>query len=182
ILESGVVDFHVPRSDYLVRVRDAISGKGIAHAQIGVGNDAAGGPQTSQRLTADDAGVAVLPPLRRGELILSASAQHYARAEPLRVTVDDQHHELEIALKPLPTTGSLQLRLPGGAPAAQAEAWAFDAAMRPVWRGTADAEGRLDLPEPNMLLLVRHPMAASTIRSWTPAATEWTLDPPAEPL
>jgi hypothetical protein len=183
IFDSGVVDFHVPRTDYVVRVRDATTGKGITQAQVSVGNDSADTRVTSQRITTDAAGVAVLPPLRRGELILNAWAEHYARSEPLRATVDDQHHEIEIALKPVPTAATLQLRLADGAPAAQAEAWAFDRAMTPLWRGAADDSGRLDLPElANPLLLVRHPMAASTIRPLAPRDEAWTLDAPATPL
>ena len=184
IVESGVVDFHVPRTDYLVRVRDAKSGKGIPHAQLNIGNEADGGPQTSQRIAVTDDGVAVLPPLRRGALIVSAYAEHYVKPEPLRVNVDGEHHELEIALQPQRVAATLQLLLPNGGPAAQAEAWAFDGAMRPLWRGAADGEGRLDLPDfpPGALLLVRHAQAASTIRVWTPSDVPWTLEPPAEPL
>jgi hypothetical protein len=184
IFESGVVDFHVPRTDYLVRVRDATTGRGIGGAEISVGNDSPDSRITSQRLTTDGSGVAALPPLRRGDLIVKVRAEHYATSEPLRASVDDQHHELEIALKPLPTAASLQLRLAAGTPAAQAEVWAFNPAMVPVWRGTADEEGRLDLPEMAVgaMLLVRHPMAASTIRTCTPTEAAWTLEPPAEPL
>ncbi|HKS25363.1 MAG TPA: carboxypeptidase-like regulatory domain-containing protein [Thermoanaerobaculia bacterium] len=183
IVDSDVVDFHVPRTDYLVRVRDATTGKGIANAQVSVGNDSPDTRVTTQRITTDAAGVAVLPPLRGGDLILNAWAEHYARSEPLRASVDDRHHELEIVLKPVPTAATLQLRLSSGAPAAQAEAWAFDRAMTPLWRGTADEGGRLDLPElTNPLLLVRHPMAASTIRALAPHDEAWTLDPPAAPL
>jgi hypothetical protein len=184
IFESGVVDFHVPRTDYLVRVRDATTGRGIGGAEISVGNDSPDSRATSQRLTTDDSGVAALPPLRRGDLIVKVRAEHYATPEPLRASVDDQHHELEIALKPLPTAASLQLRLAAGTPAAQAEVWAFNPAMVPVWRGTADGDGRLDLPEMAVgaMLLVRHPMAASTIRTCTPTDVAWTLEPPAEPL
>lgn len=182
IFQSGVVDFHVPRTDYLVRVRDLITGNGIAHAQVSVGNYSPDTRVTSQRITTDDAGVAVLPPLRKGEFILHAKAEHYAASEPLRATVDDQHHELDIALKPLPTAASLQLRLANGAPAAGAEAWIFDAAMAPRSRATADENGKLDLAEVPALLLVRHPMAASTIRAFAPHDEVWTLDPPAAPL
>jgi hypothetical protein len=184
IFESGVVDFHVPLTDYLVRVRDSTTGRGIGGAEISVGNDSPDSRVTSQRLTTDGSGVAALPPLRRGELILKVRAEHYATPEPLRASVDDQHHELEIALKPLPTAASLQLRLTNGAPAMQAEVWAFNPAMVPVWRGTADGDGRLDLPDVAVgaLLLVRHPMAASTIRTCTPTEVPWTLEPPAEPL
>jgi len=183
ISDSGTVDFRVPRTDYLVRVHDAATGKGIAHAQVSVGNDSPDTRVTTQRLTTDDAGVAVLPPLRRGELILNAWADRYANAEQVRAKVDEQHHEIDIDLKPLPSAATLQLRLADGAPAAQAEAWAFDAALAPLWRGTADDNGRLDLPElSNPLLLVRHPLAASAIRALASRDETWTLDRPAGPL
>jgi hypothetical protein len=184
IVDSGVVDFHVPRTDYLVRVRDAKSGKGVPHAQLTIGNEADGGPQTSQRVTANADGVAVVPPLRRGLLIVSAYAARYKKPEPLRVQVDGEHRELDIALEPEAVAATLQLRLPDGAPAAHAEAWALDAAMRPLWRGGAGDDGNLELPEipPGALLLVRHPTTASTIRPWMPNELAWTLEPPGEPL
>ncbi|HEV7920852.1 MAG TPA: carboxypeptidase-like regulatory domain-containing protein [Thermoanaerobaculia bacterium] len=187
ILQSGTVDFHVPRTDYVVHVRDAATGRGIAGAQVIVGNDATNKRTAAQRIMTDDAGAAVLPPLDEGELYVGARADHYAPSERTMI-VDDQHHDLEVVLKPLRTAGSLQLRLHGGAPAAQAEAWAFDAAMKPLWRGVAGNAGSLELPDvaAGAVLLVRHAQAASTVRVWTPAAEGdpdiWTLDPPAEPL
>jgi hypothetical protein len=187
ILRSGTVDFHVPRTDYVVHVRDAATGRGIAGAQVIVGNDAPNKRTAAQRITTDDGGAAVLPPLDEGELYVGARADRYAPSER-SMTVDDQHHDLDIVLEPLRTAGSLRLRLAGGAPAAQAEAWAFDAAMQPLWRGVAGGDGSLELPEvaAGAVMLVRHAQAASTARVWTPAAGAdsdvWTLDPPAEPL
>lgn len=184
IVEDSVVDFHVPRTDYLVRVRDAETGTAVAGAEVSVGNESADTRSTSQRLVTGGDGVAVLPPLRTGDLTVKVRAEHYETTGPLRVVVDNRHHELDIALKPQRTTNSLSLRLADGAPASGAEVWAFDAAMTPVWRGTAGESGRLDLPQlaPGALLLVRHPGAASTIRPCRPDDAAWTLDPAAEPL
>jgi hypothetical protein len=185
IVQSGTVDFHVPRTDYTVRVRDAVTGRGIAGAQLVVGNDSTNERNSGRRLMTDDAGVAVLPPLDEGELYVGARAEHYVPSERT-MRVDDQHHELDIVLEPLRIAGSLQLRLADGGPAAQAEAWAFDAAMRPLWRGVAGDDGKLELPDvaAGAVLLVRHAQAASIARVWTPGADAdiWTLDAPAQPL
>lgn len=190
ILESGRVDFHLPRTDYSVRVRDAKTGRGIAGARVTAANvwtdETNRRAQSAQHVTTDDSGVAVLPPLREGELIVDVAAERYARGEPFRAQVDDKHHELELVLEPLAFTSSLRLLLQGGAPAARAEVWAFNDVMQPIWTGTAGDDGAIDLPDlaKGALLVLRHAQAASAARRWS-AGEEmptWTLDPPAEPL
>ena len=180
IVQSGTVDFHVPRTDYTVHVRDAQTHHGIAGARVTAGNVA--DIQTAQHVTTDDSGTAILPPLRKGELIVDARAERYASREPLRMHVDEEHHELDIELQPLQTAATLRLLLPNGVPAARAEAWAFNDAMQPLWRGTANENGQLEIPDlaANALLLVRHSNAASTIRRVS--GEVWTLEPPAEPF
>jgi Carboxypeptidase regulatory-like domain len=179
IFASGRVDFHVPRTDYHVRVRDAQTGKGIAGARVSAGNVVNGGMRVAQHAITNADGEAVLPPLRDGELIVSVEAERYARAEPQRMIVDEKRHELEIALQPLRMTASLRILLPNGAAASEAEVWALDAAANPLWRGRADAEGVVELPElpAGALLLARHPQAASAIRR--ESGGEWTLALPA---
>ena len=142
------------------------------------------GRQSAQHVTTDERGEASLPPLRNGELIVEATADGYARSEPVRRVVDAEHHEIDIELIPLAMAGSLRLTLANGAPAAQADIWAFDPGMQPVWRGTASGDGALDLPEVarDAWLIIRHPNAASTIRRWSSSQTTWTLGPAAEPL
>lgn len=185
IAESGTVDFHVPRTDYTVHVRDATTGRGIAGALVIVGNDGKSGRNSGQRITTDREGVAALPPVDEGELYVGVRAERYASAERT-MTVDDEHHDVDVALQPLRIAGTLQLRLASGAAAAQADVWAFDAAMTPLWRGTTGNDGGVELPDvaAGATLLVRHAQAASTARTWTPAndAETWTLDAPAAPL
>lgn len=183
IFESGRVDFHVPRTDYRVRVRDARTGRGIAGAKVIAGNEAHGGMQLAQHVLTNEDGDAVLPPLRDGELIVSVQAEKYASVEPRRMVVDDKRHELEIVLQPLDTRAELRVVLPNGVAAADAEVWAFDASMQPVWRGKASHDGVLELPDVVLgaTLLLRHPQAASSVRA---AAGDgvWRLEPPAAPL
>jgi hypothetical protein len=73
--------------------------------------------------------------------------------------------------------------LPNGAAAADAEVWAFDPAMNPVWSGKATSEGVIEMPDVAMgaTLLLRHPQAASSARRWD-GESVWKLEPPAEPL
>jgi len=185
IVESGTVDFHVPRTDYVVHVRDATTGHGVAGALVIVGNEGKGGRNSGQRITTDSEGVAALPPVDEGELYVGVRAERYASAERT-MTVDDEHHDIDVALQPLRIAGTLQLRLASGAAAAQVDVWAFDGTMTPLWRGTTDNDGSVELPEvaAGAVLLVRHAQAASTARTWTPAGEgeTWTLDAPAAPL
>lgn len=187
ILHSGTVDFHVPRTDYSVRVRDAMTKRPIANARVMAGllwtDESSNARQEAQPVFTDESGRAILPPLRKGELLVDVRAEHYAAREALRMTVDDQHHEIDVDLRPLTITATLRLLLPDGASAVHADAWAFNDAMRPLWRGTANDDGDIDVPDiaVNALLLVRHPNAASTIRRVT-ASESWTLNSPAEPL
>ena len=188
ILHSGTVDFHVPRTDYTVRVRDTVTKYGIANARVMAGllwtDESSNARHEAQPVFTDESGRAILPPLRKGELVVDVRAERYASREPLRMLVDERHHELEIDLQPLATAATLRLLLPGGAPAAHAEAWAFSEAMQPLWRGAADARGEIEVPDvaANALLLIRHASAASTIRRPASSETTWTLDAPAEPL
>lgn len=187
ISKSGTLDFHVPRTDYVVHVRDATTGRGVAGARVIAGSiwidDASRSHEEAQRVATDADGTAILPPLRKGQLIVDVHAEGFAAVEPLRMAVDDEHHELEIALQPLRSAMTLQLMLPSGAPAAGADVWAFSDAMQPLWRGTVDAAGALEVPDvaAHALLLIRHANAASTIRRVIASET-WTLEPAAEPL
>jgi 5-hydroxyisourate hydrolase-like protein (transthyretin family) len=184
IFQSGNVDFHVPRTDYVVHVRDATTHQGIAGARVTAGSITEGGYRSAQHVVTDEDGRAVLPPVRNGELIIDVRAERYATKEPLRLTVDEKHHELDVELQPLNTVATLRFLLPNGTPAPRAEVWAFNDAMQPLWRGAANEQGELDVPEvaANAMLLVRHLNAASTIRRVDLSEKTWTLEAPAEPV
>ena len=183
IFESGRYDFRVPRTDYRVRVRDAQTGKGIAGARVSAGNVTADGLRVAQYAITNDDGEAVLPPLRDGELILGVEAERYAPAEPRKLIVDDERHDLDVALQPLRMSATLRVVLAGGAPAADAEVWALDRAMNPLWRGRASRDGAVEIPNlpHDAVLVLRHPAAASSVRGAQDGG-EWRLDPPAPPL
>ncbi|HEU4887597.1 MAG TPA: carboxypeptidase-like regulatory domain-containing protein [Thermoanaerobaculia bacterium] len=190
IFGSGTVDFHIPRTDYTVHVRDASTGRGIAGARVSAGNtwldDESRENASAGHVLTDDDGVAVLPPLRTGDVIIEAEMEHYVRAEPIRVRVDSERHEYELALQPLRTARRVRLSLPDGSPAEQAEIWAFSAAMQPVWRGATEVDGGLEIPEiaDGAWLLIRHAGAATSVRRWSVSdeSVSWKLERPAEPL
>ena len=182
ILQSGVYDFHVPRTDFRVRVRDAQTGRGIEKARVSAGNVTDGGLRLAQHVVTDAEGVAVLPPLRDGQLVLGAYSERYAAAEPVTMVVDRNRHELDISLEPLPITGSVRVTLARGEPAAGCEVWALDQTASVLWSGRADDDGALELPElpSEVVFLVRHPRGASCVqRSRTGS---WRLEAPAAPL
>jgi hypothetical protein len=188
------IDFHLPAARYLVRVVDRQTGKGVPGAEVIADNPARSGPTTSQRVLADDAGLAELQPLRPGEVTLRAEAEGYLpsprRTEP--VVDEEGAHELLVQLEPVGSVHDLELRLPEGRPAGGAEVRAQatlgDGGV--LWRGQATADGKVTVPErfDGAFLLVRHPDAASVVRRWRvpvdgdDAELLWTLPPSAGPL
>lgn len=119
---SRRLDFHFPRVGFAVRVLDAATGRGIANAAVATRNsfaaddeepaighgDDAGGEEPHRRViaqvvTADEEGVARLPPLRPGTVEIAVYAEGYeALPEPVVAEVSDPAAggELEVRLRP----------------------------------------------------------------------------------
>jgi len=178
--ESVTVDFRIPDNRISGRVVDARTGRGIAGAIVGVQNDAehhhVGAMTTGRRFAVDDDGRLALPRLWAGKVSVEASAAGYAPSEPQRLEVDETtKRELTFtleALEPLKTT----VVLSDGRPASGAEA-AVITLDRIVWRGVANADGRLDVSAQgvNGVLVVRHPQAASLVRPLANLAEQLVL-------
>ncbi len=199
IKESMVLDFHIPANSYRVRVVDAESGSGIAGARVIADNEFAyEEPELSDRtrtvsqpsITAED-GVAEMPPLRPGELLLAVSARGYRRAEGLVEPVfEDEDRDIVVELQPIVKSVALRFSLPGGVAATGAEVRVQHRLDNtpPLWAGDADGEGIVEIPTyaDAGFLLVRHPEAGCLIRPLR--LTElgpdevWALPPAAGPL
>ncbi len=199
IMESMVLDFHIPANRYRVRVVDAESGAGISGAEVNADNEFAyEEPELSDRkrtvsqlsVTAKD-GVAQLPPLRPGELVLAVSARGYRSAEGLVEPVfENEDRDIVVELQRIVGAVPLRLSLPGGAPAAEAEVRVQHGldSTPPLWAGGADGEGIVEIPlyADAGFLIVRHPEAGCLIRPLR--ITElgpdevWTLPPAAGPM
>jgi hypothetical protein len=190
------LDFRVPANAFSVQVIDADSGEGLSGARIGVvnvwGKTPAGEDLSQvQTIEAGADGRADLPPLRPGEVRLTAEAPGYRRPEYLELPLeeDDPGREITIALEREGAGGRLRVLLPTGEPAAGAEAIvvpSLDGAVPPAWRGAADAAGWLEPPArgANQWLVVKHP-AAGFLARHAPGAgdeTSWSLPPAAPPL
>lgn len=179
------VDFHVPATDFEVRVVDAQTGQGIAQAQIGARNETPDGKTFQQSATTDVEGVADLQPLRPGRLLVVAEAKGYLPLEEPRVEVvheGDQGARFTVSLEPVGETTPLLLRLADGRPASGAELLAVPALREPtyVWSGESGPDGRVDVPHraEGTYLLVRHPEAGFRASQWTGTTDDlldWTL-------
>lgn len=186
IRDDTELDVHIPLTSASVEVIDADTRRPIRAALVvfDLEFDKNGRrATTSQAYETDDAGVARLPPLPPGELLVHAEADRYFRSErmPAQI-VEDRQSELTIELQPMGETTQLELRLPGGAPASGAELRAQYAAWNelPVWQGRADVEGRVDIPlrVTGAWLAVRHPDAGAWIQGWDPQgepSVSWQL-------
>lgn len=142
--------------------------------------------------TADSAGVAVLPPLRPGEAVIRARAEGYLPSESLHLEVEPHADDEELTLRLQKTKPEQRLRLllPDGKPAlgAQIRAQSSLANAVPLWYGSTDAQGVVQLPREAIgsVLLVRHPQAGFLVQSFQDEVTThelvWTLPAAAPPL
>jgi hypothetical protein len=193
--ESGRRDFHLPRNDYALTVRDADRQTPIAGAAVKAGNiwlDEAGAEQSLlDALATDENGSATFAPLRPGRLLLTVTAKGYAAGQLERAVLADdaQRHELTVALQPLNAAHRLRLLSPTGEPLAGAELWAFagNDVATPVWQAGTGDDGFVDIPDrlQDAVFLIRHPTIASTARRWSGVGlevTEWRTETPAPPL
>jgi hypothetical protein len=195
INESRKLDLKVPRTDYSVRVVDAVNGRGIADARVFATNvflhsPEAGDMTLSQRAVADQHGIAQLQPLREGRIEIQAAADGYAESEKVRGVVDedDSKAEFEVRLQPIGETVPLQLRMSDGRTAGAAELMAVSAphgSQPPLWRGQSDAHGVVRVPRniDGAMLLIRSQDAASAVRTFdADASSDIVLQPPAAPI
>jgi hypothetical protein len=199
IQDDAVLDFHIPDNRFTVRVVDAETREGIPGADVMAYNQYSSEADPFRRgdsekrvalrvVTGHD-GVGELQPLYAGKLELSARAEGYLPSELSKSEVGehDPGHEIEIALEPVAGSTHLRLVLSDGSPAAGAEVRLQTSAdqVTPLWSGTADEHGWVDLPldSPSALVLARYRAAALLIREM-PAAdpVTWTLAPAAPPL
>lgn len=191
IREPERIDFRFPASDFTVRVVDGGSGEGVAGAEVAVSNLYLGRAdremKNSRRVEADEEGVAAIGPLFPGEAAFLIRAESYLPAEEaIAVAEDDGEREIVVPMRPEGATRGLELLLPTGGPAVEAEAIALHALdADPFWRGRADGSGTLRVPEAaqGAWLAVRHDAASFLLRRWQGEdSTVWTLPPAAPPL
>ncbi|HYC62882.1 MAG TPA: carboxypeptidase-like regulatory domain-containing protein [Thermoanaerobaculia bacterium] len=182
--DDMTVDVDLPSNRLSVQVIDEGTKKPIAGAVVAVHSARPGG-RTLRSVRTNARGIAVLPPVYRGELTLHATAENYFEGTPINMMISDATGERQIALAlhRAEETVSLALVLPNGAPAAGAEAIAVrdpHTTLGPLWNGRADQHGILGVPQSlnGAFLAVRHEAAAGTIRMF-PSGETWTLRPPA---
>lgn len=183
ITESRVLDFHLPGNRFEVEVTDRNTGEPVEGALISCHNNADEGTTVGLKSQTDEGGIAVLPPLRPGTVRLSVHAEGYLpeRIEAGRVEESDRERSFPVRLEPKGESRHLFVRLSTGRPAAFAEVLQQEAAGGGFpWHGTADAEGRLEVPDVvrGSALLVWHPEAAFLVKTWQPGfeeVTTWQL-------
>ncbi|MBV9492795.1 MAG: carboxypeptidase regulatory-like domain-containing protein [Acidobacteria bacterium] len=186
LTESQRLDVHVPQASVGVHVVDASTGKAVSGAFVGgmsrwMGEDGQRGHSLQAKTDAD--GKTRFAFLQPGSVTLRAVADGYRDSDDITSPIaESATPTIEIRLVPQARKTSVTLLLPSGAPAANAEALAsVDAnGERETWRGRADANGMLELPElpHGSFVFLRHPLAAGTIVRWTnDADPRWTLAP-----
>jgi hypothetical protein len=186
---SRDIEIRIPKTAVSVRVSSVQTNTGISHATVLVRTtwvDAIEGEKGSTfRTTTDENGVVTLPPVRIGTLTLQAQAPGYRSSDLVNTPITRADQELEIPIGLEPTAGrSIEFTLPGGEPAAGAEAAGITGEVI-RWNAIADATGHVEVPEQFVgIVAVRHPNAASDVRAWNPndAPLRWRLGRPAAPL
>ncbi len=185
---SRSFDFHLPDNRIAATVIDADSGLPVREAVVGitseVAHDEVGAMKISHRYVADEEGKIVLPRLRPGRASIEASAPGYAQSEPQVIDVEAAtKRDLRFALKRLRSVQTRVL-LPGGSPAAGAEAMVVSdpTSGKVEWTGRADDAGRLNIETAHRsgIVIVRHRDAACRV---LPVASveERTVLLPADP-
>lgn len=185
ITGSRSLDFELPGNRITAVVTDADSGRPVDDAEIIVSSrsrhETFGEVTVGHRYTADDKGTFVLPPMKAGRVVITARASEYHEAKAELDVLDTTKSEVRLALRRLASAARLRVVLPGGLPAAAAEACIATPAGALKWRGAADADGALALPasDPADILVVRHPRAASALRRAAEAGETLHLQPAA---
>lgn len=182
VTRSMRLDVRVPNTNFEVDVKDAITGKPIAGANVfaaSVSKHGEGERNVVQTAVADDRGRAILPPLREGSLQIRARADGYHDSEPTKDVVNaiDDEGRHEILLRPVGETIRVKV-------AAGAEVWAVATTsgyQQPLWRGAADQNGHVDIPESvkDAVFLIRAEGSAPAIRR---ISEEWILSKAVAPL
>jgi hypothetical protein len=183
ITTSGRLDIRVPAPLYSVRVVDSASRQGIDRARVEIQSiyrhqpqegDAAGQPMLLLKIETtrtDEDGKAWLPPLDPGTFELTAEADGYLAAKPLTVEspAKPKKQEFELALEKIEGKQPLELKLASGAPAARVTVALYDfSGSHELWRDSADAEGKLEVPLAPGQLLVSGGEASFLATAWPP--------------
>ena len=199
--EDATLDFRIPDNRFAVRVVDAETREGIESAEIAVGNQylSMGGPlrnpdtekQAVLRILTDGDGGAELRPLHPGRVTLRARAEGYMPSDLIeeKVEKDDPGREITIAMRPVEDLLELRLLLPDGSAAAGAEVRVQTSLgnAQPLWSGSADGEGLVELPvsESQAWVLARHGAGGHLVRPTLAAGSSdvsWVLNPAMTPL
>jgi hypothetical protein len=186
------VDFHVPLNRFRVLVSDDRSGAPIRNAVVSVTNideTATAVRQVETRHT-DEAGVAILPPLKDGRATIEAFAEAYEKGAPIESVIDSstRSRDISIRLKPFGSGYDFRIYSVSGVPAIGAEIAVVSADSGdgiPVWRGTYSDENGIRVPDiGRSLLLVRCHGSASAVVPLPPTADAPAirLAPEAAPL
>jgi hypothetical protein len=177
VYESRTFDIDVPRSTIRVTVLDAQSDAPIADAWVYAKNSWVT-PEGERRGIAktfrtDAGGLSILPPLRVGNVELTASAEGYERSEAVTVgvTASDRGAPVSLRLKKQGATDSVRVVLPTGAPAAGAGFSLVSEDMQQgLASGTTDERGEAKVPAgARGVLLLRHPQAGGVAQLWSGA-------------
>lgn len=198
---SQELDFDIPDSGISIRIVDARTRKGIPEAKLAVRNrflvpvpteDGEDSPERTDRVlvhqyTANADGLVEIAPPRSGQAEFLASADGYEpMRDPVALEIEDpsEWRELELVLEPYESLAEVQVLLPTGAPAQDAEILRVSALPdgELLFSGRTDDQGVVAIPAlpARGLVLVKHPSTASLVFDWSPPPmagqrSTWTL-------
>lgn len=188
---SRQLDIHVPRTNVVVSVTDAVTNKPVPNANVGVLNHwtdpQSGKAGASHSVTTDSSGHARLAPMNPGTAEIGATADGYFNSDPTTIAVDENGAEriVEIQLRSANAGSALRVVLPNGAPAANAEILVVGdrAGLNTLWSGRTDERGQVRIPTAleQSLVLVRHPSAAGLARQFQNLPNQEYRLPPSSP-
>jgi 5-hydroxyisourate hydrolase-like protein (transthyretin family) len=180
---SGRIDLHTPANEFTFHVTDAVTGKPIEGVELMVQNRRADETKTVTSLGAvtDAEGRSVVHPMAAGVLEYQAKVEGYFSSafekEEVPESEEEFSRDIEIRLDPVAATQEVTLLLATGAPATGAELLLGSASGQPCWQDAADEQGKVEIPLScrGSRVLIRHPAAGVTTRTWDGSETRWSM-------
>ncbi len=189
-IEDGqTLDFHLPDNTLLVRARSSDAGNPVKGARVSVKHSGQGNRGGGFTVECNAEGEASLPPLERGEVVITAMAKGFRDASARESVGEDTGRKVvDILMKQEGTDRSLRVLLADGSPGAGATVVAGPSPDGlPAWTGTCDGQGNVDVPGEMAggWVGVAHPGGGLRVQMWPQGdeeAAAIVLDRAAPPL
>lgn len=170
-------DIEIPNNRWKVVVTDEESKEPIHDASVIFSNKGDEGDSRAARITTDEDGLALLPPMRFPNLRLRVEAEEYHSTQR-EYTISDEmppDKTIEIEIVPTDPVYAFHVIFSDNRPAAGANVYllaALDAA--PLWIGQCDSAGSVEAPDfPAVWYAARHANVSFVIEPLNPDMKDW---------